>query len=400
MKLHRIKHRLSILLIGILILSCMSCGSSSSSLAGGGTGGSGIVSKGVIAAFGSVVVNGTEFDTGNALIVIEGEEIGVGDDMVRNYLDPGKYVTVIGSGGEDAHNALADKVIYNSHLKGPVESVLPLGDRTKEMIVLGQKVVTHPQTKFEEISLDDIAVNDVLEISGIPDDQGAVHASFIEKTGEFTPSVILEVIGYLENLNVAQQIFYINDLTIDYSQADLSGLAPAELTEGLFVEVAGTRQAVGENMQANRVELADDLDISNADQIEVFGFITEVLSAIEFKIGNQTIVIDEDVQFVDGGPEDITPGAKLEAEGMLEDSILYAWEIEFWEPNQLELEGLVTHISSDSEFHMGNQVVLTNENTVFENGTPSDISLGIPLEIKGKIIDGILVADKVSFEFE
>ena len=92
---------------------------------------------------------------------------------------------------------------------------------------------------------------------------------------------------------------------------------------------------------------------------------------------------------------------KLEAEGSLEDGILFAWEVEFWEPDQIEVEGLVTNIVSPSEFTVGNQVVQTDAETVYEGGTPGDIALGVNIEIKGVPVDiarSILVADKVSFE--
>ena len=281
-----------------------------------------------------------------------------------------------------------------------MESIISVDERTKELIVMGQNVMLNAVTKFKGTSFNDIAAHDIIEISGMFDDMGTIQATFIEKTGEFVPGMIVEVVGFIKNLDTTYQTFNINDLTVDYSQANIAGLIPDGLAEGLFVEVEGELVAVDESMQANRIELADDLEISDADQIEVMGFVTEVLSLVEFKLGNQMVNIDDDVLFVDGEAEDIVPGVKLEAEGILENGILHAWEVEFWEPDQIELEGVVSDIVSVFEFHMGSQVVYTNEETRFEDGTPNDISLGTSLEIKGKMIDGILVADKVSFELE
>jgi hypothetical protein len=53
------------------------------------------------------------------------------------------------------------------------------------------------------------------------------------------------------------------------------------------------------------------------------------------------------------------------------------------------------------EFTVGDQVVQTDAETVYEDGAPEDIALGVNLEIKGvpvDIIRSILIADKVSFE--
>ena len=95
---------------------------------------------------------------------------------------------------------------------------------------------------------------------------------------------------------------------------------------------------------------------------------------------------------------------KLEAEGSLVDGILFAEEIEFWEPDQIEVEGLVTDDTlAPDEFTVGDQVVQTDAETVYEDGTPDDIALGVNLEIKGvpvDIIRSVLIADKVSFEQE
>jgi hypothetical protein len=65
----------------VMISGVIGCGGSNS--AGGGIDGSGFVSQGAVSAHGSIVVNGTEFDTSNAAIIIKGVEIGVGDAVIR-----------------------------------------------------------------------------------------------------------------------------------------------------------------------------------------------------------------------------------------------------------------------------------------------------------------------------
>ena len=64
------------------------------------------------------------------------------------------------------------------------------------------------------------------------------------------------------------------------------------------------------------------------------------------------------------------------------------------------MEDLVTSIISPAEFTVGDQVVQTNHNTVFDGGTQDDITLGVLLEIKGVPTDidfSIIIAGKVSF---
>jgi len=383
-------------LLSVFLLN--SCGIDGSGLtAGGGIGGTGIISQGAIAAFGSIVVNGTKFDTSNATLIVKGEEIGVGDSIVRVYLDIGRVVTVEGSGREDDKNAVALRVIYSNNVEGPVERIGNIDRTTKEMVVLGQTVIVNALTKFKGTSFDTIARNNVVEVSGLVDNRGAIRATFLEKIGAFTASATVEVNGLVKNLDTDLQTFKINDLTVDYSLADTSSLPGGALANGLQVEVDGTLDATGGQMLATKIEPGDVLGAKNADEIEVIGFVTNVVTNMEFTLGNQVVVVEKGARIVDGVIADIADGVKLEAAGTLVDGILYAHEIEFWGPDQIEVEGVVTDVVSGSEFTVGDQVTATNSETVFEDGGPEGIVLGINLEIKGRLIDGILVADKVTF---
>jgi hypothetical protein len=168
-----------------------------------------------------------------------------------------------------------------------------------------------------------------------------------------------------------------------------------------LVEVEGTLDATGGEMLATEIEPGDELDVEDADQLEVMGFVTDFVSVFEFTVGNQVVQPNEDTVFVDGTPEDVAVGIKLEAEGILEQGILFADEVEFWGPDQIEVEGFVTDFVSIFEFTVGDQVVHTDADTIFEGLAPEDIALGIKLEVKGVPVDiiySILVADKVSFE--
>jgi hypothetical protein len=399
MKNYHLKSIASALLVVLMMVSCKSNGSGP--MAGGGIGGTGIISSGYITAFGSIVVNGTVFDTRNAAIIIEGQEIGIGDDAVRDNLDIGRVVLVEGTGSEEENKATAARVIYNDDVEGPVESVRDIDPTTKEIVVLGQTVILNVITKFKKTAFDAIVPNDVVEISGMSDDLGVIWATFLEKTGEFTPGVSVEVMGVVENLDDLTQTFKINDITVDYSLADTSGLPGGEPSDGELVEVEGILDTPGGAMVATTIEPGDSPVEGNVPEVEVMGFVTAVASDLRFTVGNYVVRVDAGTLFVDGTPQDVGLGARLEAEGSLVDGILFAWEVEFWEPDQIEVEGLVTDIISISEFTVGDQLVQTNAGTIFEDITPEDIAIGTNLEIKGTPVDSarsVLIADKVSFE--
>jgi len=196
----------------------------------------------------------------------------------------------------------------------------------------------------------------------------------------------------------------INGLEVDYASI-ANNLPPGIPADDLFVEVEGQLAAGGE-MVAAKIQLGDQLDGDDGNEFEIMGYVTQIISdtdIIEFKVGNQVVQVDPgNVDFVDGTAGDIAPGVKLEAEGSLEGGILVAWEVEFWKPDQIEAEGVVTNIISATEFNIGIQKVRTIPGTtVFDGGTPDDLALGVRLEVKGVPVDlnhSVLMADKVSFE--
>ena len=391
--------KLLIVLCAVLLL--ISCSNS-----GGGIGGTGIISSGTVSAHGSIIVNGLEFDTSDAVVIVNGENVGTGDPTVLSYLDVGKVVLVEGTGDMDDIIAVADRVTYFDNVAGPVESIVDIDGTTREIVVLGQSVVLNVLTIFKsspdfDFAFDTIALNDLVAVSGLVDDAGAIRATFIEKTGVFVPGNIVGVTGFVASLDVDLKTFQINSLIVDYSGIDPNDL-PADFSDGAWVEVEGTLDAAGGEMTAESIEPGDDIGEVDSDQIEVLGFVTDVDSATEFIIGNQMVQVDGNTEYVDGDAADILPGSKLEAEGYLEDGILYADEVEFWEPDQVEVEGLVTDIASDAEFTVGDQVVQTDAATVFEP-EGLDIEEGMMIEIKGVPVDiaySVIIADKVSLEEE
>ena len=411
MKSNQLKGFISLLCSIFLLVSCG--GGGGGLLAGGGIGGSGVISTGVITAIGSVEVNGTLFDTSEAEIIINGELEGVGDDFVPDNLELGMVVTVEGRMIDD-EEFVADRVTYTPNIVGPVESISDIDATTKELIVLGQTVIVNVITRFEATDFDGIAEDAVVSVSGYLDDNGVIRATFLEKIDDGT--LIFEVTGFVENLDPNLKTFMINDLTIDYAR--ISGNLPQGIpAEDQFVEVEG--ELVGGALIANSIELADALDGEDGDEVEIMGFVTEVISVndiIKFKIGNQEVHVDSDpdvVEYVDGEPSDIQPGQKLEAEGSLEDGILIAVEIEFWEPDQIEVEGIVddvVFVDIDGDLFpeftyegREDQVVQTDADTEFEDIEKEEIEPGLNIEVKGvpqDIAQSVIKADKVSFEID
>jgi cytochrome c-type biogenesis protein CcmE len=411
MKSNPLKRFTSMLCTILLALSCNGGGGGGGKVAGGGIGGSGVISTGRITAFGSVEVNGNNFDTRNAKIFINGVKAGEGDDAVLDNLELGMVVTVEGRMKDDG-SFIADRVIYSANVVGPVESISDIDATTKEIVVLGQTVIVNVVTLFEGTDFNALTEDDVVAVSGYFDDNQVIRATFLKKTGDITSILDFEVTGFVEDLDTDLETFMINGLRIDYSAIsnDLPEGIPAD---DQFVEVQG--ELVAGELIAMRIELADELSGEDGDQIEIMGFVTEIISEndiIKFKVGNQEVHADSDpdvVVYVDGEPSDIKPGQLLGAEGSLVDGILVAVEIEFWEPDQTEVEGIVDQVVVIDDFPeftlegREDQVVQTNAETVFEDINKEEIEAGINIEVKGvpqDIEQSVIKADKVSFEIE
>ena len=393
----RTKGLINTLLVSATVMLAAACTSSS----GGGVGGSGIVSRGAISEFGSIEVNGTAFDTAQAVVEINGKMVGTGDAAVLAYLNQGRVVTVEGISAKVEEEAAAEKVVYRSDVEGPISAVSDSGPEQKELIVMGQTVMVNTITVLKNVDLEAIVPGSVVEVSGFYDHKGTVWATFMEaKEDAYSEDGVYEVRGVVASHAPRQATFQINGLNVDYASADTGGLPDGKPADGMLVQVVGTVDAAFTLMTAARVAPEDDIEAENSDEVEVTGFVTAKAAAGEFTVGNQVVVVEDGAVFVDGVQADVVKGVKLEAEGELVGGILWAWEIEFWEPDQFEVEGPVTDFVSPSEFTVEGRVVNTTDQTVYEDGVASDIAQGVILEIKGRLQNDVMVADKVSFELE
>jgi hypothetical protein len=65
--------------------------------------------------------------------------------------------------------------------------------------------------------------------------------------------------------------------------------------------------------------------------------------------------------------------------------------------DEAEVEGFVTEVLAPNAFVVGNQLVITTASTVFEGGLPTDVGLGVKLEVEGTLAGGVLTAEQVEF---
>ena len=325
--------RNAFLMLGAL-LAVVACGGGGGggSVASGGTGGTG-VSSGTVTGFGSVFVNGVEFDTQTGSVTLDGSS---GPDEATDShrgLKVGMVVKVDGEFDDDGIHGAATEIEYEDNLEGPVDSITDIDATTKQAVVLGQTVILDKnRTNFEKTTFDTLVVGNVIEVSGLTDADGNIRATYVEmKAVSFVSGTTeMEVKGTIKSLDTGAKTFQINALTVNYASADTGDLSGGIPANGQFVEVKGTSFGAGGELIATKVEPEDDgLGVADADEAEIEGYVTAFTSSSQFTVGNQPVETTGSTVFEGGMAGDIAVGRKLEVEGSLGGGILTATKIEF-----------------------------------------------------------------------
>lgn len=374
-------YRLKTILLTIAFLvGVASCGGGTQ-LAGGGIGGTGI-SQGPITRFGSIFVNGVEFNTSGATIIKDGTTIHPIDTSdLKNYLKIGMVVTVEGDIASNTAGT-AVTVTYAKELEGPITSMT-----ANTLTVLGQTVVVDNLTRIETASnsaatIGDLAVNDIIEVSGSPITTG-IRATYIEvkQTGaEYELKGTITAVG-------------VNTLTIGNQQVDIS-VATYNFTPavGNYVEVKGG-SFTGSTLVASTLELKSrGFSTANADKAELQGFVTSVGSASDFVLDAQTVQTTAQTTFNGGIAADIKAGLRLEVEGALVNGALVATKIKF--EDGLQLEGNIATLDTATgvltlDSYPGIDIAFNSALTEAEGSTDlATLTVGDRIKARGRKLDG------------
>jgi len=319
-------------------------GGGGSLTAGGGIGGSG-VTVGSVSKFGSVFVNDVEYGTTDAVVVVDGVEKGSGDQTVLDNLSVGKLVRIEGPSAADG-TGTAQRIVYNEDVIGPVESITTVDANTSKLVVMGQTVIADRQTNLVNTTLATIAVGNVVEVSGFGDDQGFIHAGYLKiRADVYTSGSEVQVRGSAADVNTLLRTFKINQLTVDYSTADVSQLTDGAPQTGQFLEVKGILNA-GDTLVATLVKPEDILGVATADNVEISGIVTLFNSVTDFEVGGIAVLTDGATEFNDILPEDIDVGSKLIVSGSLTNRVLLADTVR--STAQVKIESNVSSVESSS----------------------------------------------------
>jgi hypothetical protein len=353
------------------LLALASCGGGTS-----GPGGSGATSVfGTITAFGSVFVNGVEFSTSGATIVLDG------NPAAESNLRVGMVVTVNGS--RSGSSGSATRIEVDDAVKGLVEAKVDPNRWT----VMGQTVLVDDRTRFENNVQP--GVGEFAEVHGLVVADGTISGGFIEKKN--APFPAFEVKGFVKNHSDASKTFDIGALTVNYSNATINDMPNPATTSwnGLLVEAKGSTcrgtAPVCGTLTASKVE-PNGPQIQEADEFEIEGFVTSLTSTSDFVVGNQRVVTTGSTRFEGGIASDIAVGVKLEVEGVLSGGVLTASKVEFGDSIRIEAD-IDTVGTSLTLRGLPGITVTVNSLTHFEGGVSglNNLVAGDHVRIRGRV---------------
>ncbi len=306
--------------LAFAIAAATGCANDSAGPGGAGLDTRQITTSGQITGFGSIFVNGIEFETGSASISLD-DNPGVESDLRL-----GMVVTVSGRLDDSGRKATAARVIFDDEVQGPVSNIVTAQDGTsKTLTVLGVIVkVDKASTVFDNIGFDTIALDDVIEVSGFVDADGALLATRIEKKSSFIPGTSeIELKGLISNLGVTT--FSLGKFSVEYRNADLSRLPGGTPREGMQVEVKGT--LTGNTIKASRIKQEDDLIGGSAGgKVSLEGIVTDFVGNSDFRVSGQTV--DASGATFNPATLKLGNGIEVEVEGPIVNGVLQAIKVD------------------------------------------------------------------------
>ncbi len=369
------------------LIKCITFALAASGLSACGGGGSGdsatggsssISSVGTITGFGSIYVNGIEFETAGASYRVDDA-----DGFDDSSLAVGMKVKVEGSVNDDGLTGTATSVLYDDDVEGPIDAgSLTLVDAdTKTFSILGLAVeVSASRTVYDDgASFDTLAEGQKLEVSGYFDGS-QILATRIERQNDLDDE--FELKGTVAAYDGSTVTLTLQN-GVSAGPYNISPSAeldiPADPT-GSFVELKLIDQ--GGSLVVIRIETDDDdlLDDDDND-VSVRGVLADDGSG-GWLVNGVALEINSGTEYEPATLEgNLVPGMQVKVEGHMQGDILIAEEVET-KDGDIEIEAHVIEVSvTDAKngsvtLDLGNSQSLevrTDNSTLFEDNSSSDL---------------------------
>jgi len=401
-------------LYGLLVvcLALTACGGTTSDGGGqsAGIGGTGIV-YGKVTGFGSIFVNGGEYNTDDSKFTVDGNTAATQDDISLGMVVRLKVATKNGKLG-----SRAIEVDYDDEVQGPISGISPLDPAVTQRTfkVFGQTVtVGEVGTLFKDTSFDTLADNDLVEISGFRTSPAEITATYVEHKGSLAPGSEVELRGSVSGYTPLTMEFVLDGVLITFDGTTELDLPNGTLKNGSFVEVKGSYQTMPVRVHAEKIEREDDSFGNNVDDISLQGIISNFNDIGDFEINGQKI----DASGAELEPANaaglLDDGVEVEVEGNISGGVLVADKLELRQ-SESELRAVISGVDlGDGSFTVSypvmtgpptEVVVRIDSQTVFEDDsgaavTPpfslDDLVVGNFVRVEGQEVNDEVVASVV-----
>ncbi|MEL4178552.1 DUF5666 domain-containing protein [Roseateles sp. PN1] len=358
--------------------------------------------EGTITGFGSVIIDGQRFDDTGAKVAIANNPEASSQATLGD-LRTGMRVQA------DLKDGVLQNLAVNFALVGTLSAI---DTSAGSLNVFGQtiKVVsataTGPlPTVFEGFNaLNQLAVGDLLKVSGTVASDGSITATRIERRLK-DGSEIYRLSGAVQGLDSANKRFTLggnSSVTVDYSNAKLlpSG---AVIENGKLVSVVaksapattgGSTVLTASAVEVRSKKLPDSPDLSIGGQISDFQ------SLASLRIGD--VQVDASSATLKEGTvaADVVNGAQAYAKGALSAGVLKATSLKVFKPEtalKAQLSGQVIDFVSIANFTLRGTVV-DGSNASFSKGKAADIATGTWLKVTGPLTSSGVVAKEIEVQ--
>ncbi|WP_305965840.1 DUF5666 domain-containing protein [Marinobacter salsuginis] len=367
-----------------VISACGGAGGGGLDVADGGIRGTGS-SVGPVSGFGSVFVNGVEFNTDD----IPNREVESNDGITaESLLSEGMILRVEGEWRDDG-TGTAEKLSYDDTLRGPVGQVTADPSGAGEFVtlsVMGQSVRVDRQTVVRGTTyatlLGGSQITGHVRVSAWRQADGSYRAGYV---GVINPDLTdIELEGSVLTVDTNLNEFTIGTITVQYDENNVSfgsGLTETDLQIGAALEVEG--ELNGTTLVATTIDRDDARRFSrnSADDIEFTAVIDASYTPSgagsrpgEFTMGGLTVRVTDATELDDSITlDELTEGLLIQVEGQfLSDTVVEAEEIELRDGNA-KVKGVVS-TPADNVFFIGGVEVRVSSTTVFTVEDGSGVS--------------------------
>jgi len=352
-------------------------------------------SSGVVSGFGSVYVNGLRYVTENSSIIENGTESS------EEALKVGMKVTI--KANQSASNdPTAIEVKYIADAIGEIKDI---DLAASSLTILGQTYLITDASKFEGVAFNELRENVPVELSAFENANGSFTVTYLTTRDDISEQ---QLIGTVSKLKKLEKTFFIGDLAVNYTNADVQG----GLYDGSTVSIKSDIGLVGSEFIADEVNV-QGLVLVIGGTLTVAGFVENTYDINEGKvieIDGRNFLLTDESEFGQGDEDDLRVGSQVNLIATVIDSdeeLPYypITDIRVELGNDISLEGIV-EATSDQSFTMFGKVFTVDGYTQYEDDSEqalrnfnfTDIAIGDRLEVDAFGVDGALISRNIERE--